>query len=66
MQKDDQQNARPEPMLTDESTILQPNLFTGTSTVITEPVLHPLPAGFEATRQIRLYGDVLSLRSQDV
>jgi site-specific recombinase XerD len=37
MQKDDQQNARPEPMLTDESTILQPNLFTGTSTVITEP-----------------------------
>jgi site-specific recombinase XerD len=37
MQKDNQQNARPEPMLTDESTILQPNLFTGTSTVITEP-----------------------------
>src|SRR5260370_36445089 len=37
MQKDGQQNARPEPMLTDESTILQPNHFTGTSTVITEP-----------------------------
>src|SRR5579859_2223897 len=35
MQKDEQQ--RPEPVLTDESTVLQPDLFTGTQVVITEP-----------------------------
>ena len=37
MQKDDQQQPQPEPMLTDESTFLQPTLFTGAPTVITEP-----------------------------
>ncbi len=37
MQKDDQQQPQPEPMLTDESTVLQPTLFTGAPTVITEP-----------------------------
>lgn len=37
MQKDDQQKPRPEPMLTDESTVLQPDLFAGTSVVITQP-----------------------------
>src|SRR5713226_601592 len=34
MQKDDQ---HPEPILTEDSTVSQPDLFTGTSTVITEP-----------------------------
>jgi site-specific recombinase XerD len=37
MQKDDQQQPRPEPVLTDDSTVLQPTLFTGAPTVITEP-----------------------------
>lgn len=37
MQKDDQQQQRTEPMLTDESTVLQPNLFTGAQVVVTEP-----------------------------
>src|SRR5579859_1432491 len=37
MEKDEQQKPRSEPILTDESTILQPNLFTGTSVVITGP-----------------------------
>ena len=37
MQNDDQQKSRPEPMLTGESTVLQPDLFSGTPTVITEP-----------------------------
>lgn len=37
MQKDMQQTAQPEPVLTDESTVLQPNLFNGTPTVIAEP-----------------------------
>lgn len=37
MQKDDQQKQRPEPVLTDESTVLQPNLFTGAQVVVTEP-----------------------------
>ncbi len=37
MEKDEQQKPRPEPILTDESTVLQPDLFTGTSVVITEP-----------------------------
>src|SRR5437667_5422835 len=37
MQKDTQQKNQPEPVLTDESTILQPDLFTGAPTVITEP-----------------------------
>ena len=38
MQKDEQQQPRPEPVLTDESTVLQPDLFTGAQVVITEPV----------------------------
>src|SRR5947209_9912004 len=38
MQKDTQQKNQPEPVLTDESTILQPNLFNGAPTVITEPL----------------------------
>ena len=37
MQKDDQQKPQPEPMITDESIVMQPDLFTGTPTVITEP-----------------------------
>ena len=37
MQKDEQQRPRPEPVLTDESTVLQPDLFTGAQVVITEP-----------------------------
>lgn len=37
MEKDEQQKPRPEPILTDESTVLQPDLFAGTSVVITEP-----------------------------
>lgn len=35
MQKDEQ--PRPEPVLTDESTVLQPDLFTGAQVVISEP-----------------------------
>ncbi len=37
MQKDDQQHQRPEPVLTDESTVLQPDLFSGAQVVVTEP-----------------------------
>ena len=37
MQKDNQHKPHAEPMLTEESTVLQPNLFTGTPTVIAEP-----------------------------
>jgi site-specific recombinase XerD len=37
MQKDDQQQPRPEPLLTDESTVLQPNLFSGAPVIVTEP-----------------------------
>jgi len=37
MQKDEQQQPRPEPVLTDESTVLQPDLFTGAQVVISEP-----------------------------
>src|SRR5437667_8794214 len=37
MQKDTQQKNQPEPVLTDESTILQPDLFTGAPIVISEP-----------------------------
>lgn len=37
MQKDGQQKPQPEPMLTDESIVMQPDLFTGTPTIITEP-----------------------------
>jgi len=37
MQKDEQQQPRPEPVLTDESTVLQPDIFTGAQVVITEP-----------------------------
>jgi len=37
MQQDTQQKNQPEPILTDEITILQPNLFTGAQAVITEP-----------------------------
>jgi len=37
MQKDTQQTTQPEPVLTDESTVLQPNLFNGAPTVIAEP-----------------------------
>src|SRR5438270_223644 len=38
MEKDDQQQSQFEPMLTDESTVLQPDLFSDTPVVITEPV----------------------------
>jgi site-specific recombinase XerD len=38
MEKDDQQQSQSEPMLTDESTVLQPDLFSGSPLVITEPV----------------------------
>src|SRR3984893_18651195 len=34
---DKQHSPQPEPFLTDDSTVLQPALFTGTSTVIAEP-----------------------------
>lgn len=37
MEKNAQQQTQPEPVLTDDSTVLQPNLFSGTSTVISEP-----------------------------
>src|SRR5437588_11593699 len=37
MQQDTHQKKQPEPVLTDESTILQPNLFTGAPTVVSEP-----------------------------
>ncbi len=38
MEKDDQQQSQLTPMLTDESTVLQPDLFSGAPVVITEPV----------------------------
>jgi len=38
MEKDDQQQSQLMPMLTDESTVLQPDLFSGAPVVITEPV----------------------------
>jgi integrase/recombinase XerD len=38
MEKDDQRQSQLEPMLTDESTVLQPDLFSGAPVVITEPV----------------------------
>jgi site-specific recombinase XerD len=38
MEKDDQQQSQFEPMLTDESTVLQPDLFSGAPVVITEPI----------------------------
>jgi site-specific recombinase XerD len=38
MEKDDQRQSQLEPMLTGESTVLQPDLFTGAPVVITEPV----------------------------
>ena len=37
MQNDTQHKAQPEPILTEESTVLQPDLFTGAPTVIMEP-----------------------------
>ena len=37
MEKDTQQQPQPEPVLTEDSTVLQPNLFSGTSKVISEP-----------------------------
>ena len=37
MVKDDQQQSQLTPMLTDESTVLQPDLFSGATVVITEP-----------------------------
>lgn len=37
MQKDGQQQPEPEPVIPDESTVLQPDLFNGNSAVITEP-----------------------------
>src|SRR5215469_245369 len=40
MQRDEQ---HPEPILTEDSTVSQPDLFTGTSTVITEPAETPFP-----------------------
>jgi len=36
-QMDNQHSPQPEPFLSDESTVSQPDLFTGTSTVIAEP-----------------------------
>ncbi len=38
MEKDDQQQSQLKPMVTDESTVLQPDLFSGAPVVITEPV----------------------------
>ena len=38
MEKDDQQQSQLTPMLTEESTVLQPDLFAGVPVVITEPV----------------------------
>jgi len=38
MEKDDQRQSQLEPMLTGESTVLQPDLFSGAPVVITEPV----------------------------
>src|SRR5438045_7504604 len=38
MEKDDQQQSQLTPMLTDESTVLQPDLFSGAPVVITEPL----------------------------
>src|SRR5438067_5022120 len=38
MEKDDQQQSQLMPMLTDESTVLQPDLFSNAPVVITEPV----------------------------
>jgi site-specific recombinase XerD len=38
MEKDEQRQSQLEPMLTGESTVLQPDLFTGAPVVITEPV----------------------------
>ena len=37
MQKDNQHSSQPEPIVTDDSTVLQPDLFTGGAAVITEP-----------------------------
>src|SRR6266566_2877800 len=37
MQKDNQHSSQPEPIVTDDSTVLQPDLFTGGTAVITEP-----------------------------
>ena len=37
MQKDNQHSSQPEPIVTDDSTVLQPDLFTGRTAVITEP-----------------------------
>src|SRR5690242_4381025 len=38
MEKEDQQQSQLSPMVTDESTVLQPDLFSGAPVVITEPV----------------------------
>src|SRR3989454_4882262 len=38
MEKDDQQQSQLKPMVTDESTVLQPDLFSGAPVVIAEPV----------------------------
>src|SRR5215831_11227864 len=45
MEKDDQQQSQPSPMLTDESTVLQPDLFSGAPVAITEPV-NPLETAY--------------------
>src|SRR5437879_3135530 len=45
MEKDDQQQSQLKPMLTDESTVLQPDLFSGAPVVITEPV-NPLETAY--------------------
>ncbi|HJT58276.1 MAG TPA: site-specific integrase, partial [Ktedonobacteraceae bacterium] len=37
MEQNVQQQTQPEPVLTEDSTVLQPDLFSGTSTVISEP-----------------------------
>src|SRR5437762_12989334 len=45
MEKDDQQQSQHMPMLTDESTVLQPDLFSGAPVVIAEPV-NPLETAY--------------------
>src|SRR5438874_1409577 len=45
MEKDDQQQSQLKPMVSDESTVLQPDLFSGATVVIAEPV-NPLETAY--------------------
>ncbi len=45
MEKDDQQQSQLKPMVSDESTVLQPDLFSGAPVVIAEPV-NPLETAY--------------------